>query len=72
MTSAALPLAAPTPAERRLLALAARLTVFVERRVAERAARREIALDLLREQQARKADARAVEHLLALSGLPHR
>ncbi|ALX67127.1 hypothetical protein [Microbacterium sp. XT11] len=72
MTSAALRLASPTRVERGLLALAARLTAFVEHRVAERAARRELALDLLREQQSRRADPRAVEHLLALSGLPRR
>ena len=72
MTSAALRIAAPTQTERRLLALAARLTACVEHRIAARAARREIAADLLREQQARRHDPRAVEHLLAQAGLSRR
>ncbi|GAA1122587.1 MULTISPECIES: hypothetical protein [Microbacterium] len=72
MTSAALHLTAPTQAERRLLHLAEHLTAYVERRIAARAERREIALDLLREQQARRQDPRAVEHLLAQVGLPRR
>jgi response regulator RpfG family c-di-GMP phosphodiesterase len=72
MTSAALHLMAPTQTERGLLRLADRITVFVESRIRARAARREIALDLLREQQARKHDPRAVEHLLATAGLPRR
>ena len=72
MTSAALHLTAPTRVERRVLSVAEHLTAFVERRIAARADRREIALDLLREQQARKRDPRAVEHLLAQQGLPRR
>ncbi|PCE14131.1 hypothetical protein AUC47_05700 [Microbacterium sp. SZ1] len=72
MTSAALHLAAPTLVERRILGVAHRLTAFVEHRIAARAGRREIALDLLREQQARRHDPRAVEHLLAQMGVPGR
>jgi len=72
MTSAALHLMAPTQTERGLLRLADRITAFVESRIRARAARREIALDLLREQQARKHDPRVVEHLLATAGLPRR
>ena len=72
MTSAALHLAAPTQAERHLLSLAARITSYVEHRIAARAARREVALDLLREQQARRHDPRLVEHYLAQSGAPRR
>jgi hypothetical protein len=72
MTSAALHLAAPTQVERHLLNFAARITSFVDHRIAARASRREIALDLLREQQARRQDPRAVEHLLAQAGVPRR
>lgn len=72
MTSAALHLTAPTATERRLLHVANRLTAFVEHRIAARAERREIAHDLLREQQARRHDPRAVEHLLAQMGVPRR
>lgn len=72
MTSAALHLTAPTLVERRLLNVATHLTAFVERRIAARAERREVANDLLREQQARSQDPRAVEHLLAQMGVPRR
>ncbi|MCM3780964.1 hypothetical protein [Microbacterium hydrocarbonoxydans] len=72
MTSAALRLTAPTLVERRILTLARHLEAFVERRIAARAERREIALDILREQQARRHDPRAVEHLLAQMGVPRR
>ena len=72
MTSATLRLAAPTHTERGLLRLADRITAFVEARIAARAARREIALDVLREQQARKHDPSAIEHLLAQVGVPRR
>ena len=72
MTTATLRLAAPTRFERALQRIAAGLVAHVERRVAARAQRRELALDLLREQQARRHDARAVEHLLAQSGVGRR
>jgi len=72
MTSVTLHLAAPTAVERRILTLARQLEAFVEHRIAARAERREIALDLLREQQARRQDPRAVEHLLAQMGVPGR
>lgn len=72
MTSATLHLVAPTQAERRLLQLAARLTAYVEHRIQRRAERRTIALDVLREQQARRHDPRAVDHLLAQLGTPRR
>ena len=72
MTSATIRLVAPTQAERKLLGLAALLTVFVERRITRRAQKRALALDLLREQQTRRQDPRAVEHMLAQIGLPRR
>lgn len=72
MTSAILRLATPTPFERALQRIALALTRHVDRRVAHRAARRAIAFDLLREQQTRRHDPRAVEHLLAQMGVPHR
>lgn len=72
MTSATLHLASPTQAERGLLRLADRLTAYVEHRIARRAQRRVLALDLLREQQARRQDPHAVDHLLAQLGAPRR
>jgi len=72
MTTATLRLATPTPFERILQSVARGLSQHVERRVAARAARREIAFDMLREQQARRHDPREVEHLLATAGLPRR
>ncbi|QYM63017.1 hypothetical protein [Microbacterium sp. Se5.02b] len=72
MTSATLPLSAPTQAERGLLRLAARLTAYVEHRIDRRATKRSLALDLLREQQARRNDPRTVDHLLAQMGLNRR
>ncbi|MGJ0388562.1 hypothetical protein [Microbacterium sp. CGR1] len=72
MTSATIHLVAPTQTERRLLGLADLLTGFVERRIARRAQKRALALDLLREQQTRRQDPRAVEHMLAQIGLPRR
>jgi len=72
MTSATLHLVSPTQAERGLLHVAERLTAYVEHRIARRAQKRVIALDLLREQQARRQDPRAVDHLLAQMGAPRR
>lgn len=72
MTSATLHLSAPTHVEEGLLRFAGRLTVFVEHRVARRAEKRTLALDLLREQQARRQDPRAVDHLLAQMGVLRR
>lgn len=72
MTTATLRLAAPTRFERLLQQLALGLSRHVERRIANRAERREIALDMLREQQARRHDPRAVDHALAQLGLPRR
>jgi response regulator RpfG family c-di-GMP phosphodiesterase len=72
MTSVALHLTAPTLVERRILTVASHLTAFVEHRIAARAERREVARDLLREQQSRRHDPRAVEHLLAQMGVPGR
>lgn len=72
MTAATLHIAAPTITERSLLRIADAITGFVARRRAVRAERREIALDILREQQARKHDPRAIEHTLAQLGLPRR
>lgn len=72
MTSATIRLTAPTRAERGLLRLASRLTTVVERRMERRAEQREIALEMLREQQTRKPDPRAVDLALAHLGLPLR
>ncbi|GAB3598856.1 hypothetical protein [Microbacterium tumbae] len=72
MTAATVHIAAPTLVERTLLSIAGRLTVFVARRRGRRAERRELALDLLREQQARRRDPLAVDHLLAQRGLPRK
>ncbi|MDQ0612547.1 hypothetical protein QF046_000188 [Microbacterium sp. W4I4] len=68
MTSATLHLAAPTALERGLTAIAATITRYVDRRMALRAERREIAVDLLREQQARKQDPRALDIALLSMG----
>lgn len=54
MTSATLHLVGPTAIERRALQIAGRITRLVEARIAHRAERRMIALDLLREQQSRR------------------
>ncbi|WP_282846015.1 hypothetical protein [Microbacterium oxydans] len=72
MTAATLHLVAPTRTERRLLRLADRLTVYVENRISHRAERRELSLDLLREQQTRRQDPRAVDHALAQLGVTRR
>lgn len=72
MTTATLRLATPTPFDRLLQRVALGLNRHVERRIATRAERREIALDMLREQQARKQDPRALDHTLAQMGLPRR
>lgn len=72
MTTATLRLASPTAFERLLQRIAVALSRHVEHRIAARADRREIALDLLREQQARRHDPRAVEHYLAQLGAPRR
>lgn len=72
MTAATLYPAVPTHAERGLLRLADRLTAYVERRVERRVRKRDLALDLLREQQARRHDAHQVDHLLAQQGAPRR
>ncbi|MBP3978725.1 hypothetical protein [Microbacterium sp. BLY] len=72
MTAATLHLASPTRTERGLLRFADHVTAFVEHRIARRAQQRTLALDLLREQQARRHDPRAVDHLLAQLGAPRR
>ncbi|WP_460795068.1 hypothetical protein [Microbacterium sp. GXF0217] len=72
MTSATIHLIAPTQTEQRLLGLAELLTAFVQHRIQRRARKRALALDLLREQQARRQDPRAVDHMLAQLGLPRR
>ncbi|MGW9626706.1 hypothetical protein [Microbacterium sp.] len=72
MTTATLRLVSPTPFERLLQQIATALTGHVERRIAARAERRELALDLLREQQTRRHDPREVDHLLATLGITHR
>ncbi|MDN3445036.1 hypothetical protein [Microbacterium sp. APC 3901] len=72
MTSATIRLVAPTQVERRLLGLADLLRHLVEHRIERRGRARTLALDLLREQQARRQDPRAVDHMLAQLGLPRR
>ncbi len=56
MTAATLHIAAPTLIERAGLRIAAAITARVRLRMERRAERRDLALELLREQQARKAD----------------
>ncbi|UWF76710.1 MULTISPECIES: hypothetical protein [Microbacterium] len=64
-------LAAPTPLERTLQRIASALSRYVERRIAARAERRELAADLLREQRARRQDPRALDiALLAIGSRP--
>lgn len=72
MTTATLRLATPTHFERLLQRAALGIARHVERRIAARAERGEIALDMLREQQSRRQDPRAVDHLLAQLGTPRR
>ncbi len=72
MTSATIRLVAPTQVERRLLRLADLLRALVEQRIERRARTRTLALDLLREQQARRQDPHAVDHMLAQLGLSRR
>ena len=72
MTTATLRIATPTPFERMLRQAALGLARHVDRRIAARAERREMALDMLREQQSRKQDPRAVDLALAQMGLPLR
>ncbi|MGN8027723.1 hypothetical protein [Microbacterium sp. 22242] len=68
MTAATLHIAAPTFAERAGLRLAAAITAHVRRRIQRRVERRALALDLLREQQSRKADPCLLEQALQLIG----
>jgi len=71
MTSATLRLAAPTAIERGLKAFAEAISRHVDRRIALRAERREIAVDVLREQRARRHDPRALDlALLSLGSRP--
>ncbi|MEJ6555678.1 hypothetical protein PQI51_11680 [Microbacterium esteraromaticum] len=72
MSTATLRLVSPTPFERLLQQIAAGLTRHVEHRVAARAARRELALHMLREQQTRRHDPHEADHLLAMMGLSGR
>ena len=72
MSTATLRRVSPTPFERLLQQVAAGLIRHVEHRVAARAARRDLALDMLREQQTRRHDPREVDHLLAMMGLSDR
>jgi len=73
MTAATLHLATPTFSERTLLKLADVITAYIAHRREQRAARREIAVDTLREQQARQQDPRALDiALLSLGSRPRR
>lgn len=62
----------PTRAERMLLRVTASIKGLVKRRIAQRAENRERTLSLLQEQQTRRQDPHAVDHLLAQMGLPRR
>ena len=68
MTAAALYVASPTFVERAGLRIADAITAHVARRMERRAERRAFSLDLLRQEQARKADAAAVDRALLLVG----
>jgi hypothetical protein len=69
MTAATLHIAAPTFAERTGLRVADAITGHVRRRMERRAERRALAIDLLREQQARKTmDPFVLEQALQMSG----
>lgn len=68
MTSATLHLATPTALERGLTAVARAITRYVDHRIGLRAERRQIAVDVLREQQARKQDPRALDIALLSIG----
>ncbi|WP_309128586.1 hypothetical protein [Microbacterium sp.] len=71
MTSATLHLTAPTALERGLQHIADAISHYVARRIAARAERREITLDMLREQQTRRHDPQALDTaLLALGSRP--
>ncbi|MDR2999091.1 MAG: hypothetical protein LBU78_13335 [Microbacterium sp.] len=72
MTAATLHIATPTVTERTLLRVADGLTAYVAHRRERRIERRELALDLLREQQSRKRDPRAVDYALAMQGVNRR
>ena len=73
MTAATLHLASPTTTERALLKIADAITAYTENRRLLRAERRDIALDLLLEQQARKHDPRALEYaMLSIGSRPRR
>ncbi|GAB6858282.1 hypothetical protein [Microbacterium xylanilyticum] len=68
MTAATLHVAAPTFIERTGLRIADAITARVRERIERRAERRVLALDLLREQQSRKADPFLLEHALQMIG----
>lgn len=69
MTAATLHIAAPTFVERTGLRIAEAITAHVGRRIERRAEQRALALDLLREQQARTAtDPYALECALQMLG----
>ncbi|WP_311259292.1 hypothetical protein [Microbacterium sp. WCS2018Hpa-9] len=72
MTSATIHLVAPTRAERKLLGLAGHLTAFVEHRIEQRAEKRTLMLELLRQQQAGPQDPHAADHMLAQMGISRR
>ena len=69
MTAATLHIAAPTFVERTGLRVADAITAHVRRRVERRAERRALAIDMLREQQARRtADPYVLEQALQMIG----
>ncbi|MCE4024519.1 hypothetical protein LXM50_00885 [Microbacterium sp. Au-Mic1] len=69
MTAATLHIAAPTFVERTGLRVADAITAHVRRRIERRAERRALAIDMLREQQARRtADPYVLEQALQMIG----
>ena len=72
MSTATLHLAPPTRFERFLQQLAEGLSRHVAHRIRQRTRRRQLALELLRQQQVRRHDARDVDHLLAMHGVSRR
>ena len=68
MATATVHLAAPTPIERMLRAIARALGRYVDARIAHRAERREQMLELLREQHERRIDPCALNAAMLLLG----
>lgn len=72
MTATALPLSAPTRAERWILRLTRALTQLIEHRVERRARRRATEIDIIQRATSRPRRVSDVDHLLAFAGVPRR